>query len=326
MRRPFGSGRGLPCPRRRRGSSGANGASRSMLDRPCKTAPEADGRRLFRSWEGSAMGFGPRRSRRRRRGLTRAARSVVGRTERSGRAASDRTTKRGADIQRQARRDGLCDVAWLARRQRVRLGGDRRLRDRLGSRPRARHQSCVSDCIFLDRRGRGHLERDPADFAKTASLNRNSPLSRAELGRIKTCGARLPEPNGTPRWGGAEPLAGRFSLATRRTTTRTRGRGDGVGTGDQSDPPICPSSCRFDSGRGSRRLADQFRPLHVACGRAQLPSGGDRRARRIRRSGPHAGHGGNGVRICGRHGALLRRRGGDAVFPVASSASSFSFC
>ena len=89
-----------------------------------------------------------------------------------------------------------------------------------------------------------------------------------------------------------------------------------VGTGDRSDPSICPSSCRFDSGRGPRRLADQFRPLHVACGRAQLPSGRDRRARRIRRSGPHAGDGGNGVRICGRHGALRRRRGGNAVFPV----------
>src|ERR1700684_975550 len=62
---------------------------------------------------------------------------------------------------------------------RGRLGGDYRLGDWLGSRPDAPHQSCVSDCIFLDRRCRGDLERDPADFAKTVSLKRNSPLSRA---------------------------------------------------------------------------------------------------------------------------------------------------
>ena len=54
---------------------------------------------------------------------------------------------------------------------------------RLGSRPRARHQSCVSDCIFPDRRGGGRLERDPADFAKSGVIEPQFALvSRGRAG------------------------------------------------------------------------------------------------------------------------------------------------
>ena len=57
----------------------------------------------------------------------------------------------------------------------------------------------------------------------------------ARTRRIKTCGARLPEPSGTPRWGGAEPLAGRFEPQQRRG--RRRGLAD-VAT--ESGPAINP--------------------------------------------------------------------------------------
>ena len=201
--------------------------------------------------------------------------------ELKGRAAPPSAPKPKSRAQT-GRRRRVGDVAWLAGRQRVRLRGHRRLRDWLGSRPRARHQSCLPDCIFpARRRGRG-VERDPADFAKRRRHRIAIRPCLARTRRIKTCGARFPGPDGTPRWGGAEPLAGGFSLATRRTTTRTRGRGDRVGTGDRSDPSICHASRRLDSGRGPRRFADQFRPLHAARGGVDLPSGGDRRARRRR--------------------------------------------
>ena len=243
--------------------------------------------------------------------------------ELKGRAAPPSTP--GQKPEPKASPGRLCDVAWLAGWQRVRLGGHYRLRHWLGSRPGAPHQSCVSDCIFLDRRCRGDLERDPADFAKTVSLKRNSPLSRANSPDkdVRRSASRA-EPDAS--LGGRGAAGGALQALQRGGRRRGRGRGDRVGTGDQSDPPICPAPCRFDSGRGSRRLADQFRALHVAGGRAHLPFGCDRRARRFRRAGTPAGHGRNVLRVRRRHGALLRRRGGNAVFPVGLLHLLFRLC
>ena len=136
--------------------------------------------------------------------------SAVGRTERS--AGSDSHSRAKARAQTGPCR--LRDVAWLAGWQRVRLGGNHRLGDWLGSRPRASHQSCVSDCIFLDRRCRGDLERDPADFAKTVSLKRNSPLSRANS-PDKDVRRSASQAERDASLGGAEPLAGRFKASQR---------------------------------------------------------------------------------------------------------------
>ena len=43
------------------------------------------------------------------------------------------------------------------------------------------HQSCVSDCIFPDRRRGGDMERDPADFAKTVSIKPQFALVSRKL-------------------------------------------------------------------------------------------------------------------------------------------------
>jgi hypothetical protein len=67
------------------------------------------------------------------------------------------------------------------------------------------HQSCVSDCIFPDRRDGGDLERDPADFAKTVSLKRNSPLSRANS-PDKDVRRSASQAERDDSLGGAEPL------------------------------------------------------------------------------------------------------------------------
>ena len=130
---------------------------------------------------------------------------LYGRPERSGRFAPLRAE---ADAQNGRERHRLGDVARLARRQRVRLGGDPRVGDRLGSRPRAPHKSRVSHCIFLDRRSGGDLERDPADIAKTVTLNRNSRLSRANSPDkdVRRSASRAER---DASLGGAELLAGR---------------------------------------------------------------------------------------------------------------------
>ncbi len=122
--------------------------------------------------------FEPRRSRRRvpprvRARLDRLSGELKGRAAPRPASEAPPTPKTDASATSSAMSLGL------RAGQRVCLGGDPRLRHRLGSRPRAPHQSCLSHCVFLDWRRGGDLERDPADFAKTVSLTRNSPLSRA---------------------------------------------------------------------------------------------------------------------------------------------------
>ena len=82
-----------------------------------------------------------------------------------GRAAPPSAPKPKSTAQN-GRRRGVGDVARLAGRQRVRLRGHPRLRDWVGSRPRARHQSGLPDRIFPAWRGGRGVERDPADFAE----------------------------------------------------------------------------------------------------------------------------------------------------------------
>ena len=145
---------------------------------------------------------------------------------------------------------GFGDVAWLAGRQRVRLGGDHRLGDRLGSRPRAPHKSCVSDCIFLDRRCGGDLECDPHDFAKTASLKRNSPLSRANSPDKDVRRSASPSRKGRLVGGARSRWRGSLSLERGGQRRRTSGRGDKSRDRRWIRSTNLPCTCRFDSGRG----------------------------------------------------------------------------
>ena len=61
------------------------------------------------------------------------------------------------------------------------------------------------------------------DFAKRRRLPTAIRPCLAQTRRIKTGGARLLTPNGTPRWGGAGPRRGARASGSGRTTTRTRG-------------------------------------------------------------------------------------------------------
>ena len=67
---------------------------------------------------------------------------------------------------REAKPDGAGSAMSLGLR-----AGHRRPGHRLGSRSRARHQSCVSDCVFHAWRRGGGLERDSADFAQRGVID-----------------------------------------------------------------------------------------------------------------------------------------------------------